>query len=441
MQLIATALEIPATEPFKNDVLERKSSIAVLSSIVGSLQPPFVMCIDSPWGTGKTTFLKLWQAHLRSSPIQTLYFDAWTTDFAADPLVAFVSEILAMVKLKTSQSDQRQQQVDAVKSIAAAIAKYALPVGAANSTKDFIEAYEAQKSLIEQFHEAMQQLVQTLPSASGVPRLLVLVDELDRCRPSYALELLECIKHLFDVPNVVFALALDKRQLRSGAAAVYGAEIDAEEYLRRFIDLDFVLPTAKSLVFTQHLFHQFNFDELFKDRVPPLPKYDADHLLLTFDRLATLFELTLRNREHCFTRIRLVMLSLETQQVHPALLAILVVLRTAANDVYRRYVSEHGTAAEVLKFLRRQPGGDQFLDDPQGVVVESFLVAAKASGRQGASELDAYTHVANDANASPEQRARAAQVASLLRQLISEGDAHMLSSLLSNIDLATRLTN
>ncbi len=118
-----------------------------------------------------------------------------------------------------------------------------------------------------------------------------------------------------------------------------------------------------------------------------------------------------------------------------------MVLRTAANDVYRRYVSEHGTAAEVLKFLRRQPGGDQFLDDPQGVVVESFLVAAKALGRHGGSELEAYIHIANDPNASPEQRARAVQVATLLQQLISEGDAHMLSSLLSNIDLATRLTN
>ncbi|WP_081764293.1 P-loop NTPase fold protein [Sphingobium sp. Ant17] len=64
--------------------------------------------------------------------------------------------------------------------------------------------------------------------------IFVVVDELDRCRPDYAIALLESIKHLFDVPGVVFVIALHGRQLTASIEAVYGAKFDATAYLRRF---------------------------------------------------------------------------------------------------------------------------------------------------------------------------------------------------------------
>lgn len=64
------------------------------------------------------------------------------------------------------------------------------------------------------------------------------IDELDRCRPTFAIELLERIKHLFDIQNIVFVLSIDKEQLEASTAAAYGSAINAPEYLRRFIDLE-----------------------------------------------------------------------------------------------------------------------------------------------------------------------------------------------------------
>src|SRR6187399_2223044 len=98
MKLKATELEIPSDNPFRNDVLGRKPMIEKLSALVQNVSPPFVMCIDAPWGMGKTTFLRLWEACSIGNPVKALRFNAWTTDFAPDPLVAFVSEITALVE-------------------------------------------------------------------------------------------------------------------------------------------------------------------------------------------------------------------------------------------------------------------------------------------------------------------------------------------------------
>ncbi len=72
--------------------------------------------------------------------------------------------------------------------------------------------------------------------------LIVMIDELDRCRPSYAIELLEVAKHLFSVDHIVFVLAVNRSELAHSIRALYGSDFDAEGYLRRFFDVDFRLP-------------------------------------------------------------------------------------------------------------------------------------------------------------------------------------------------------
>jgi len=73
--------------------------------------------------------------------------------------------------------------------------------------------------------------------------LVIIVDELDRCRPDYSIKLLETVKHLFDIPNIAFILSIDKRQLCSAVKGFYGSdEINAEEYLKKFIDFEVSLP-------------------------------------------------------------------------------------------------------------------------------------------------------------------------------------------------------
>lgn len=83
-----TAIEIPASEPFKNDLLARKDSAEILTEFIASLDEPFVLAVDSSWATGKTTFLKMWLQYAKNQKFQCLYFNAWENDFSDSPLVS-----------------------------------------------------------------------------------------------------------------------------------------------------------------------------------------------------------------------------------------------------------------------------------------------------------------------------------------------------------------
>ena len=78
--------------------------------------------------------------------------------------------------------------------------------------------------------------------------ILVIIDELDRCRPNYAIEFLETIKHLFDIRGLVFVIGVDKGQLASSAKALFGQELVFDEYYRKFAHRNVNLPVKSQLM-------------------------------------------------------------------------------------------------------------------------------------------------------------------------------------------------
>lgn len=87
-------IEVPETTPFANDKLERFGLCNILTDVVSFYgQSGCVMGLDGEWGTGKTTFVRMWRQHLENTGYKTLYFNAWTSDFTEDPLMVLVSEL------------------------------------------------------------------------------------------------------------------------------------------------------------------------------------------------------------------------------------------------------------------------------------------------------------------------------------------------------------
>ena len=93
---------------------------------------------------------------------------------------------------------------------------------------------------------------------TGHPMVFI-IDELDRCRPTFAIELLERVKHIFDVPNLVFVFGINRDELCTSLQSIYG-EIDASVYLRRFFDMEFTLQEVDSAKFSRHLMQKFGVD-------------------------------------------------------------------------------------------------------------------------------------------------------------------------------------
>ena len=75
-------------------------------------------------------------------------------------------------------------------------------------------------------------------------KLVVVIDELDRCRPDYALELIESVRHLFAVEGVVVLLAINREELCHSVQNIYGSDFDSDRYLRRFVDVASHAPTT-----------------------------------------------------------------------------------------------------------------------------------------------------------------------------------------------------
>lgn len=89
MEFKLRPLEIPSDQPFKFDRLKREQSVNTITNVVKKLIGPFVIAIDSPWGTGKTTFLGFLKVVLEKAGLDCIYFNAWITDFSPDPFLLF----------------------------------------------------------------------------------------------------------------------------------------------------------------------------------------------------------------------------------------------------------------------------------------------------------------------------------------------------------------
>lgn len=452
-------LEVPVDEPFRNDALERRSTVEFLVALIERAGGPFVLALDSPWGTGKTTLIRMLEAELKRQEFSCIYFNAWQVDYVTDPLVALVSSIdrlelgsgSAAVTFKEHLMKARRVTSLVAKRTAVAAAK-ALTVGVLNlddemeavvaefagdSVNDIVEAFQKEGALLEKFRAELEKAVEQLPALGKKSTLVFFVDEIDRCRPTFSIELLERIKHLFDVPNILFVLSLDKAQLEASIAAVYGQDINAPEYLRRFIDLEYAVPTIKTKKFVETLLARFGLDEIFATRTGSETRYDRSNFIDFFSALAEAIPLSLRTQERCMTRLRVVMDQTPANYyLDPVLVAVLIVLRASSPQLFERLRLVTASAKDVMAYLSVLPGGQKIVTDRLGVVIEAYLILADENEGRKESTVKELQAIAQD-KTNPEYL-RGSEVLKMLQHVQSTEryGGPKLSALINKIDLA-----
>jgi hypothetical protein len=269
----------------------------------------FVLNVNADWGFGKTYFLQNLAIELENRQHQVVYFDAWKNDFSDKPMLGFIAEIndalssfmekddpkiikakkgilnkLSNLKSsaapimagflakqlvgasfeqiqglfdddetseegapdKTASNDVEKDVAKSVSSITTKAAEFAL------------KEHTNTKKSIEAFKTNLKDLVTYIEAETGYKLpLFILVDELDRCRPNYAIELLETIKHLFDVEGVYFIVATASHQLSHSVNAVYGDNFESKRYLNRFFDQEYKLATPNQQEYCQFLWDRY----------------------------------------------------------------------------------------------------------------------------------------------------------------------------------------
>lgn len=247
MKSIDFQLDIPADNPYKFDKLNRHSAIEMFSRIINGFPQGCVCSINAPWGMGKTQFVRMLQIKLSQDGHKTFFFNAWESDYTEDPITAIISEMSISKQNKNFWGLMGRIVINVGKELGKG-ALYKISgldcdsafEALADWSKKKVEDYENQKTTIRQFKQLLSEEIAS--SVSELP-VIFFIDELDRCNPTFAVRTLERIKHIFDIPNIVFVLSIDKSQLGNSICGYFGSDkFDAEEYLRRFIDIEYQLP-------------------------------------------------------------------------------------------------------------------------------------------------------------------------------------------------------
>lgn len=466
MRIKPAKVEIVKENPFFNDLLERKESAAVLTELVASIEEPFVFCIDAAWGEGKTTFLLMWKQHLENQGFSTLYYNAWENDFTDDALVSLIGELDAGVeelKLAKGTKTKAKAHLQKMKKIGAGLLKKAIPATvkiatagvvdinevtdealaslSENFAKDQIEQYEKSKESLIGFKKELGKFANEVSYTTEPKKpLVVIIDELDRCRPTYAIEILEKAKHFFDVPNIIFVIAVDKSQIGHSIRSVYGAGMDVNGYLKRFIDLEFLLPPPKKGAFVKALFQKLGLKEYFDRRTGNEQRYEFGHLLETFQGLFHVLGLSLREQEQCFSQLAIAIRSTPTDyMLFPFLLGTLITLKMKSPIIYKEFISGKASAFAVLDHIRSFPGGTEFLDGSNyGAVLEACLVSCR-SRRHDVSEFSQFYQAIIDSKDSTEkEKERATHIMKLFTQFDMRDSFGVLDYIVKKIEISSQ---
>ncbi len=350
-------LIIDEKSPFSNCKLDRQKYADVLTSVIENYPSGFVLAINNKWGTGKTTFVKMWQQELINEEYETIYFNAWENDFEDNPLTALVAELKALNPSdKVNLEKVIKSAAKLSKNVAPALVKALLNKyidseifveALENSVKSAgdifekeIEDYADKKKSITDFRT---NLLNYVSKNSRRKPLIFIIDELDRCRPNYAVSLLEQVKHFFSVSNIVFVLSIDKEQLGNAICGVYGSDkIDTNEYLRRFIDIEYSIPPPQNGEFINYLYEYFDFDSFLNspDR-KKIPEFKSDGRTFITTCKVLLGHSNLRMLEKVLSNTRLALRTLKySSYLVPEFFVFLIFLKYNHNNFYQDLINK-----------------------------------------------------------------------------------------------------
>ena len=269
-------------EAWKGDLWDRRRLGEQLTNYVDRLQCGAVLALDARWGEGKTWFVRHWQRHLENEDHNVVYLDAFANDYLDDPFLVVTSEITNILSKDKKTKGKVKKLIDLSASVGSALLpslpKIALTLGlhligagffngvlqqgyenakdeidklsdeASDRIKESIQekiaGHEAEKKTLSEFKKHLAETVVKLDKP-----LVFIIDELDRCRPDFAIRLIERIKHFFDIPKIVFVLVINKKQFVMGIKRFYGYDDDSSKlYLDKFIDFEVPLLNDKNIL-------------------------------------------------------------------------------------------------------------------------------------------------------------------------------------------------
>lgn len=275
--------DLPSTlenikETFIKDTINRNEDLVSFVNLINSVEGCYSIALDSQWGSGKTFFVKQLKMIFDSTNAfigskesdskvidkwkhlveqfkndyttiddikshVTVYYDAWANDCDDDPLLSLVYQIMCdfdELEELSVESSNTKIALNALNQILKLRKSIDIKkIADSFKDEDFLAQLKKQKDL----HKLIAEYLDNLLKERG-DRLLIIIDELDRCNPVYAVKVLEQIKHYFDNERITFVFSVNLSELEHTICKNYGSSFNAGKYLDRFFDWRITLPKA-----------------------------------------------------------------------------------------------------------------------------------------------------------------------------------------------------
>jgi len=379
MNIVTPPITVGEKEAFEQDALGRSGFGKSLLNLVSQSNDELVLSLDGQWGEGKTTFVKMWQGMLTQADIPNIYIDSFANDYIDDAFIAVASAITTYIEENSVNPDEEKSKAfkEKAKHVGVQLLSWSAKVGIKAATLgaikdsdieelkdiqtdlakglstvvgDFVgERLASHKKDIEQL-QSFKELLSEIPSllsSEGDKPFVIIIDELDRCKPTYAVEIIEKIKHLFSVKNVVFVLVMHRKQLEEAIKCVYGKNIDAHTYLQKFINIETTIPKKTGErhdndigLYNKRLFDLHQIETWGDDR----------NLLDSLEILSKHFNLSLRQLERVYTNLTVFYASSEKSQLRLVpIVAFLAVMKVVEPSIYEDLLHQRITYEELCR--------------------------------------------------------------------------------------------
>ena len=219
--------------------------------------------IDAGWGYGKTFFLDKLSSTLNENSQIVIEYNAWENDISDDAFISFTDTLISGLRPYIEKTDFINKANDileafgkaTLKTVTDRIALFEIISGLVKDTKEELDIINDEKSAYfssriektklsivkDKVNESLCYFFSNCKKEYKDKKVFILVDELDRCRPDFAVQVLERLKHLFSNPKLCFVFAINNKQLQQSVCHSFG-DIGYSMYLEKFFDFSFVLP-------------------------------------------------------------------------------------------------------------------------------------------------------------------------------------------------------
>ncbi len=399
---------------FEQDNLKIIQHVKNLHVLLHKIHSPATLAINGSWGSGKTTFIALLRNEIEGITADnilenldkegkiSLYFSAWENDNLSDPFTDFLVEIDRQIQIVKNSKEWKDyiEKASFILNIIAQVSKVfgpaLAPIDAVNTIfKNIIAKYDEYKKSIDNFKNNLKSIIEK----SQHDTIYIFIDELDRCRPTYAIELLETIKHLFDIEGIIFILAINEEQLCHSIKTLYGNEFNAKHYLKRFIDYKYNLPEPDNYI--EFIRHNFKQKELgIEEEIQGLTEL-LDELIKSNTTKDIKIERTLRDIEQIISQFTIAFLYLnketiekfttQTTYVNPYQILLIQIY---INNNQHFKIENHESNSNVVFFLRAMIDNKNISNDLNKM--KDKLVSGIASHKENEKVIENSLFIGKD---------------------------------------------